>query len=276
VWGDSDQGPGALTLVVRSLETGEERVFPTKLKTINRPVWFHHGLSLLRGWEDLEGRTSFERVDVRTGRERVRDNAPRFNPGIALAPDDRTVYGSVRGDETKSCCVVRFDLKTGEENRVYAAPDHGQVQGVSLSPDGSTLAIVRSQEDGTHQQVATLRVDGSGIRRLADALEGGGLAPQLGLAWSRDGQHVYFVRTGKKGEFGAAGADAQVWRVPAAGGPDRYTGISAKGLAGLNISPDGSRLAYTAGERRGNYPRLLIMAELWAIENLIPTLEASK
>ena len=146
VQGDSDKGPGALTLVVRSLETGEERVFPTPLETINRPVWFHHGLSLLRGVVDHKGRTSFERVDVRTPkRELIRDNAPRFNPGIALAPDDRTVYGSIRGDE-KSCCVVRFDLATGKETRVYAAPDHGKVTGVSLSPDGSTLAIVQSKK----------------------------------------------------------------------------------------------------------------------------------
>jgi Tol biopolymer transport system component len=159
--------------------------------------------------------------------------------------------------------VTRFDLSTGQQTRLYTVPNSGFVPGLSLSPDGQTLAILQFNLEGSRMrpQVAAISVDGGAFRPLVNAAEGSGFMPVQGLAWSADGRHVYFVRT-KKGE------DSQLWRVPAAGGAAEYAGISAKGLRGIDVSADGSRVAFTAGER-GN-------PELWVLENLIPALKAAR
>jgi dipeptidyl aminopeptidase/acylaminoacyl peptidase len=239
---------------------------------VNRPTWFHNGLALLRGTRDLEGPTFFHRVDARTGNlEPLRSTGVRFTPAIALAPDDRSVYGPVFGGGR----IVRFDLSTGEETLVYTPPGRGSVTGLALSPDGRRLAILlRTMTPGlapwTHlgdlepPQVAAVSVDGSGFRRLAVAPEGEGFVAGHGLAWSADGRHVYFVRI-KKDED----TDSELWRVPAGGGAAEFTGIAATGLRQINLSPDGSRLTYTAG-RRDAY------GELWVLENLIPALKAPR
>lgn len=84
--------------------------------------------------------------------------------------------------------------------------------------------------------------------------------PVLGLAWSPDSRWVYFVRVKKP--------ESEVWRVPAEGGAAEYTGVAAKALKHIDLSADGSRLAFTAGERAN--------PELWVLENVLPALKASR
>jgi Tol biopolymer transport system component len=266
--GHSGLGPGGPTLVVRSLETGEEHAFWTKVQTLNRPTWFHHGLALLRGEDDLQGRTMFYRIDVRSEKlEPLRSTGVRFTPAIALAADDRTVYGPVFTGQ-----IVRFDLWTGEEKLVYTPPDGSRVTGLALSPDARTLAVLLRtmtpgllpwayEGDRDRPQVCVVSVDGADFRRLAVAPEGEGFVPSHGLAWSADGRLVYFVRTKE-------GVDSELWRVPAAGGAAEYTGLAAPDLRQLNLSPDGSLLTYTEGRREA-------YAELWVLRNLLPALKAS-
>jgi Tol biopolymer transport system component len=262
--GHARNGPGAVSLTLHSMETGAEQVFALNLATVERPVWFHDGSALLQAAWDQRGQVSFHRVRTGTGKfELLRESGVEFKPGIALASDDTTLYAPTFDEARKVGGVTRFDLSTGQQTRLYTVPNSGFVPGLSLSPDGHTLAILQFNLEGSrmHPQVAAISVDGGAFRPLVNAAEGSGFMPVQGLAWSADGRHVYFVRT-KKGE------DSQLWRVPAAGGAAEYAGISAKGLRGIDVSADGSRLAFTAGER-GN-------AELWVLENLIPALKAAR
>jgi hypothetical protein len=58
-----------------------------------------------------------------------------------------------------------------------------------------------------------------------------------------------------------------LWRVPAAGGEASDTGIRAPGLREIRGGPDGM-LTYTAGYSQN--------VELWTMDNLLPTLKASR
>jgi Tol biopolymer transport system component len=263
--GHALHGPGAVSLVVRSVATGEERIFsPSNFTFSQRTIWFNDGSALLEAARDRQGQVSFYRVDIQSGKfELLRATGIRFNPTIALAADDRTVYAPFNDQASKTSGIHRFDLSTGEQTRLYTVPNSGFVAGLSLSPDGQTLAILQFNLEGSgiRPQVAAISVDGGAFRPLVNAAEGGGFVPVLGLAWSADSRHVYFVRTKN-------GAGSQLWRVPAVGGAAEYVGLSAKALRHIDLSADGSHVAFTAGER-GN-------AELWVLENLIPALKAAR
>jgi hypothetical protein len=53
-----------------------------------------------------------------------------------------------------------------------------------------------------------------------------------------------------------------LWRVPINGGNPVSTGLTMDGLRDVSIHPDGRRIAFNAGWKRG---------EPWVLENLLPT-----
>ena len=55
---------------------------------------------------------------------------------------------------------------------------------------------------------------------------------------------------------------ATLWRVPINGGNPVSTGLTMDGLRDVSIHPDGRRIAFNAGWKRG---------EQWVMENLLPT-----
>ena len=261
--GHSRYGPGAVSLVVRSMETGEEKVFPSNHRLGQRPVWFHRGSAFLGGTRDQQGNISYHKVDIATGRvELLRVTRAPFRGFPTLASDDKTIYTPIRNEETKSDGVVRFDLSTGEQTRIYDAPQGGNVTALSLSPDGQRLAIMMYTREGEklRQQLAVIGIDGSSFRRLTEPVQPGGFVSVLGLAWSPDSRWVYFVRR--------KNPESELWRVPAAGGTAEYTGVAAKALRDIHLSADGTKLAFTAGQQANS--------ELWVLENVLPALKASR
>ena len=56
----------------------------------------------------------------------------------------------------------------------------------------------RRQEDGTGSQIATVRADGGGLRRLDPF---GDKRPVRSSAWSPDGKWIVFAAQGKSGAF---------------------------------------------------------------------------
>jgi Tol biopolymer transport system component len=261
--GHARWGPGAVSLVVRSVESGEEKVFPSNLTLGQRPMWFHNGSAVLLAARDRQGKVSFHKLNIGSGKfELALDTGVNFNPVFSLAPDDKTIFTPMFDEETKTGGVVRFDLFTGAQTRIYNAPERGYVTGLSLSPDGRTLAISLFTKDGEkhRQQVAVVGVDGHGFRGLTEPGDPASIVPVLGLDWSPDSRWVYFVRIRKP--------DSELWRVPAAGGTAEFAGVAARGMKHIHLSADGSKLVFSAGER--------VNQELWALDNVLPVLKASR
>jgi TolB protein len=72
--------------------------------------------------------------------------------------------------------------------------------GPEWSPDGDTLVFRTNadSEDGTGSQIATIRADGSGLRRLDPF---GDKRPVRSSAWSPDGDWIVFAAADKSGAF---------------------------------------------------------------------------
>jgi len=78
----------------------------------------------------------------------------------------------------------------------------------------------------------------------------------FGFTWSPDNRFVYFLmRSDAKAPF-------ELFRVPVAGGREEIAGLKLANLRDIDISPDGTHIAFSVGA--------VALAEVWAIENLLP------
>jgi dipeptidyl aminopeptidase/acylaminoacyl peptidase len=146
-------------------------------------------------------------------------------------------------------------------SRVRASDFH-DIDGVSeprLSPDGETVAFVRTTPDDGESYEATVHVvpaDGSGEPSAFTVREGVDSAPR----WSPSGDRLAFVST-----RGGDDDRPQLWLLPVDGGEARRVTDVPGGVSDPSWSPDGDRLAFlqstTAAEREAGDDRAVPDAE---------------
>jgi Tol biopolymer transport system component/DNA-binding winged helix-turn-helix (wHTH) protein len=147
--------------------------------------------------------------------------------GRSLVLADRCTPDGPRG-------IVVFSLETGEKRCLTTPPlysDQGDFS-PTLSPDGKTVAFLRSSSGGM-PEIYTVALTGGNPRQITPD----GTSPWSAM-WSSDGQHIIFnsARSGL----------SRVWRIPAAGGViDPETVYPGTGT----LSHDGRRLAYVDAPR---------------------------
>ncbi len=132
--------------------------------------------------------------------------------------------------------LFTIDLATREIRRLTQGSDHRDEQGV-WSPDGLTLAFVTTRFDHRTYDLAVLDVEHS-VVRVTSSLE-----MEQDPAWAADGRSVFLTsdRDGTQAVY-------RVWL-----GSGRAERVSSPPNRGLmpSVSPDGTRLAYTAGTTEG-------------------------
>jgi len=130
--------------------------------------------------------------------------------------------------------MVRFDLETRQPSlidtgaAIHCNNDH------ALSADGKWLGISsHTQEDGNVSIVYTLPVGGGPPVKITP------VGPSYLHGWSPDGRYLAFT--------GGRGADYNIYRVPAAGGPEERL-TTTKGLLddGSEYTPDGTRIYFNS------------------------------
>lgn len=243
------------TLTIRDIETGEERDLWPALAFFIEPHWSPDGRTILVYGYDLEERCCWHQVDVTTGRVTfvVPVDGTTHPPMSAVqwARTGRAVLG-VRGTDA----LVSRALASGVETKLLDFRELGvdrltppaQGPGLQYSPDARAIAF--SGWIGSGETARTvlrvLAADG----RMVELAESSGKVPIFFQGWTPDGSDLLFTQQQPSDQ--RRDSPTALWRVSPSGGEPRRIGIEAVGLRDVHISPDGTRVTFTAGAETGD------------------------
>ena len=151
-------------------------------------------------------------------------------PGVSWMHDGRSL-AVVQQAEQKPAAIAILSLDNGTIHPITQPPPGGQDSTPVVSPDGNSIAFLRStggqsgdifvcDTAGAHPQRVTF--DDRAIR---------------GISWTRDGQDLLYT--------GARAGGWRLWRLPAYGGSPRDLIIAGRNAQYVTASPAGNRLVYT-------------------------------
>jgi len=252
------------TVIVRSMDTGEEREFKVGERTIGmgaRLRWVPDGKAVaIPAFEPGKGE-SLVRIDIQTGQ--VTSLMP-LPPAVGFrrfefSPDGNTIF------YVKAPGLVAHDLRSGQEKVVSEKP--GLYAGV-VSPDGQRL-LIGANENGS--EILLVMPAAGGEARELVRVDSEKEVPFWGTpSWTPDGRYVAFLK-GVKGEaqIPYKSRQWQLWRVAAEGGEPQWLGLNATGqLTGaLRLHPDGRRVAIDD---------IKVNLEVWVMENFLPPTKVVK
>jgi Tol biopolymer transport system component len=238
------QGLSALSIL--SFETGKQEELHPRMADISRLRWSPDGRSILASGRDERSRGGLYRIDAQTGDVSpvVQSGGLRFPWESAWSPDGRTIYYEMGAG------IVARDLGTGQERQIRSDARH-----FALSPDGRFLAILREDPPNKFSALDIVALDTGQSRELLRVPDA--VVFYKVLSWSADGRFLFFN--------GVPGRTTELWRVAVENGVSEKLGIAMEGLLQVRVHPDGRRIAFFASQ---------LGAELWAMEQFLPTPEA--
>jgi len=245
-----------MVLVIRSVETGEERELYLPEGRLKNPRWSPDGRSILccPAWNDGPTDRSLQLVDVQTG-----DVTPIVQFHL---PDSIGIYDCAWSSGGKtilytrqvrsgqwSNSIVAHDLETGKEKELY----QGGIEwpGFAVSPDGRQLVFAG---EGMIRMMSVAGGEPRVLHRLRDTEEFAAPTTSSCLAWTADGRYILFriYRPGRPGP-------TELWCIPVKGGEPQKL-LEMDGLSDISVHPDGQHIAFTAGWTQ---------SEVWAMENFL-------
>lgn len=225
-------------VVIRTIDGGEELKWAppgTAASAAGRPMWLA---------ADVLQPIGNSAVRLQIGADGITETpvASRLRLG-AVSPDRRLVFvpsPPASPNKMRNGRIAVYDTATGQERQSFDLREG--VAGLAVNRDGSRLAVT------TPGLLAIVGTDGTGLRELYRSPTMYASPHRVG--WSADGRWVLFTQDDSNGR-------SQVMRISASGGKPEPIGLTVDSLSGFDISPDGSRIAYSA--RRN-------ATEIWALE----------
>ncbi len=242
------------TLVIHSLENGEEREISPALSFFSNLRWSPDGNFILARGIDKKGQYGIYRIDVQTGA--ILPIVKGQGTHAVWSSDGKKIFYV-----SENAILVR-DLETNEEKQLFMPVEKASPANLSISPDGKQLAFSFS---GTvpFTSLMVMPVAGGSPREILQ-LKG----PEYirsgwhgNVEWIADGRQIIFVKAQKHG-------NNELWQIPVEGGKPQNLGITNQGItSGLRVHPDGRRVAFTSAKLGG---------DVWVIENFVPKTEVKK
>jgi Tol biopolymer transport system component len=267
------KGPGSPSIVIRSVETGEEREIPAPPRQLHPAHWFPDGRSLLAtSWDGSRKSVDDYRIDVRTGEARLlrrgRGGGP-FGPDVNallpdLSPDGETIFFLEResaGSELLGYRVLAYDIEAGREKEILRVGG-GRFGGtVFVSPDGRQLAFAEVNLETDTATVNVMPVGGGAVREVLRVERPARLFGPRGLAWTPDGRHLLVSILPKHTGGPARGAVTELLRVPIAGGKAQKLGLAMEMIGLGGVHPDGRRIVFDSGQPRESAQEVWVMKD---------------
>lgn len=244
-------------ICIRNIETGTVRELSTQPGYVTFPQWSHDGRHLF-ALGLREGGVYVYKIGLESGDSSVITSGD----GLALitnvwpmwswAPDRKSFY-----IQTSWKSMVRHDV-VADGKKEISIPSNDYT--IGLSPDGEqfVFSVTRKVSKSVTRTINVMPASGGESRQLLELVgaEAKISVSDDGLCWTADSRYVVFAK-GKANNS----KTRSLCRIPITGGEPEDLGLEMEGLRQPVISPDGRRIAFTAGgERR----------EIWAMENFLP------
>jgi Tol biopolymer transport system component/DNA-binding winged helix-turn-helix (wHTH) protein len=168
----------------------------------------------------------------------------REPPSFSWSPDGTELAVSTISPTLGRPAITLISLEAGTSRPITSPLQDYSDWNPAFSPDGKSVAFVRSSGTGDDEDVYTVPVAGGQGKRLTfDSRQ-----VESMLAWTPDSRDIVFASP-------RAGAWT-LWRVPASGGnPQRVEGVGTSALFPA-IALNGQRLAYTSVSARVRVQRI--------------------
>jgi Tol biopolymer transport system component len=198
------------------------------------PAWSPDGnrVAFLR---IMEGQAQYIVVPAGGGAERkvaefeAREDEGQPQPAVSWTGDGKSLVVVDTSRATPALAMVAVD---GGETVAVTKPPEGTTgdSTPAVSPDGATLAFVRSTEDGADIYLSDLH--GAAVRRLTFDNQ-----PIRGLAWTAKGEDLVYAGN-RAGGF-------QLWRLPVYGSAPRMLPMAGRRANYPAVAANGNRLVYS-------------------------------
>jgi Tol biopolymer transport system component len=212
--GSENFGQESRAIVIRSLETDDERELLPKLAHVERCHWAPDGKALLVSGSDNKGRGGLYTVDARTA---------ELKPLIAERGAPFAGFEGIWSRQGASIFYIREgelrsrEIASGREGTLYRG---ARLSHLTESPDGKWLAV------GSGDTIVRIPAVGGELRQV-------GFEGLTALEWGRSL---------------VAGRVAELWRIPLDGGAPEKLDSPGNRRGTFSLHPDGERIALTAGE----------------------------
>ena len=232
--GEDGGGGGQFDVYVQDAQGGAAPMRLTNHPADERsPAWSRDGSRVAFARCGVGGECGVYVVDAGGGAARVlADLEGLVVEDLVWSPDGETLAFSARRGRQGAFSLHLLPLDGSRPQRLTSPTStYPGDLAPAFSPDGRTLAFVRTALDG-RQDVAVVPAAGGAVRRIAREQKG-----VTGLDWTSDGEVVYAAN-----RDGAAG----LWRVAPGGGAPRWIALGAEGgeIAGPSVARRGPGIAF--------------------------------
>jgi Tol biopolymer transport system component len=249
-------------VIIRSMDTGEERELPVGERTIagarSGLRWTPDGKAVVVPESEYK---NLIRIDVQTGQVTSLMPLPALvDCSFDFSRDGNIVFyvKPFALPNVNAMRLVARDLRSGQETVIIEK--RGLFAGV-VSPDGQRLLI--ATWEGPSQVLLVMPAAGGEARELV-RVDGEKETPFWGSpSWTADGRYVAFL----KGIKGKTPNQWELWRVAAEGGEPQRIGLIPARFRDARMHPDGRRMAIS--DAKVNF-------EVWVMENFLPPLKVAK
>lgn len=240
---------GQQTLVIRNLETGEERELIPKLKSmvsgpISPPQWSPSGDEIVVTGRNEQGHNGGYIINLNDASyETLLEGKNFIGREVIWSENNSKLYYRINGTKDSNG-FYEIDRKSNTQTLIY---NEETMQEMRLHPKGNLLAFTEISGNS----IGLLDIDKKEAKVIIN------LEPEVRhtcVAWSPDGEWLYYVKC-----FGEE-EPVELWRTTLEGKQNQLIDDSVPHFVFFTVHPDGKRIAFTVGKRSGE-------SSLWVMKN---------